>query len=609
MSSSIASLPRILPVLAALAPGLLVQPVVAQPGSSNRPSEPAELFGETIAITEVEIPVQVLHRGEPLRGLTAEDFQVFDAGEPAEVVAFRTIDLTVDTLAIEQRAVPTPAAVGTGGGRHILFLFDFLFSSGHQIERALHRGRERLVGSLHPEDRIAVGYLSSHGARILLGFSDDREEIGTAIDLIDAMADGRGADAHRAFLRLAAAQYLAPATAAELDADARTLSARAPAPTRVSALGGRFGASAAVAMLGGVDVSPGDGWGGGQGGAGVPAFDGADPRQDPVHDRIVEANPFALGAGVAAAEEASRVRAQTDQIAEVATLLRDVPGPKHVLLLSRGFSSSIFQETASPERPLVLRYLRRMHESLRRADWTLHTYDLAGIKDPFNPTPGNADTLFYMANETGGQLFANYNRLPDATERLLVKTSVTYVLTIRPPDDLPANSRLRRLEVRLRDKPWLARVHHRTGYYAPKPAAERSSLERKLDTIDLLLGEAEVDGLPVAVEAETGPASGGLAPVALLVTLPAEVFRDDSGPTTQVQIQVYAVDPQGGVQDLWTRRVVLDRETVGAQLAAAGLQVAGTLSLPPGEYRLRSLVRHPASDRFTLGTTELVIER
>jgi hypothetical protein len=54
---------------------------------------------------------------------------------------------------------------------------------------------------------------------------------------------------------------------------------------------------------------------------------------------------------------------------------------------------------------------------------------------------------------------------------------------------------------------------------------------------------------------------------------------------------------------------VVDREKVGGQLAAAGLQVAGTLSLPPGEYRLRSLVRHPASDRFSLRTTVLELER
>jgi VWFA-related protein len=612
MRSPIAALPPALLVLTALtAPGLLLHPARAQAPETPSETRPAERFGEAIAITEVEVPVQVLHRGEPVRGLTADDFVVLDEGEPAEVIAFRAIDLEIGSAGAGDRLSGAarangPAAVGPGDGRHILFLFDFLFSSGHQIEKALFRSRSRITDGMHPADRIAVGYLSGGGARIVLGFSGDAQEIRSAFDLIEAMSDGRGQDAARLFRRLAEAQRLTPAGADELERDARPVAASTPL---AGALGRRFGPSATVAMLGGVQVSSGDGWGLGLGGAGVPSFDGAD-SQDSVHDRLVETNPFALGAGVATAETSSRARAQTDQIAEVATLLRDVPGQKHLLLLSHGFSSELIYGTGVPERPLILRYLREMHEAVRRAGWTLHVFDTGGVPDPFVPWWfSNTDALFYVANETGGQLFSNFNLLPDATARLMAKTSVTYVLTIRPPDDLPANGRRRRLEVRLRDKPWLTRLHHRTAYYAPKPAADRSSLELKLDTIDLLLGEAESEGLPVAVEAEVGPASGGLAPVALLVTLPAHVFQAESGPTTQIQIQVYAVDPQGGVQDLWLRRVVVDREKVGGQLAAAGLQVAGTLSLPPGEYRLRSLVRHPASDRFSLRTTVLEIER
>ena len=55
----------------------------------------AEEFAERIVVTEVEIPVRVLVDGRPLRGLDADDFELFDRGVRQEILSFEEMDLAI----------------------------------------------------------------------------------------------------------------------------------------------------------------------------------------------------------------------------------------------------------------------------------------------------------------------------------------------------------------------------------------------------------------------------------------------------------------------------------------------------------------------------------
>ena len=58
-------------------------------------AQPArDVVTDRLAVTAVEIPVQVLRRGEPLRGLTAADFEVYDRGVRQQIIDFDVLDLT-----------------------------------------------------------------------------------------------------------------------------------------------------------------------------------------------------------------------------------------------------------------------------------------------------------------------------------------------------------------------------------------------------------------------------------------------------------------------------------------------------------------------------------
>ena len=563
---------------------------VALPSSAQ-----TERFGEEISITEIEIPVQVLRGGDPVRGLTAQDFEVYDDGEEREIAGFRVIDLG--------RSVPSaPAQPGSTAatevvepeGRRVLLLFDLLFSRRHHLERSLQGAEEMLAHQLHPSDRVAVAYLTGGGANLLLGFSRDREEVATALGTLHAILEMRGDDARAGLERLA----LGSSGQAPPGGDG-------PARTRVAELAERFGAAAAVAMLGGADPET-DPVRSGAFGSGdwllAESYGDGEVQDDPVTAQFAEVNPFTISATLAADAELSAIRTLTLEMSRLATLLRDVPGQKHMLYFSEGFSPAILTSFTSGIRATALRYVEGLFESLRRGGWTLHAVDVGGVPNPFGEAGFSAEPLFYMAAESGGQLFENYNRIHQATARLMERTSVTYVLTIRP-GDLPADGRLHRLEVRLKDRPWRTRVHHRPGYYAPKPASQRSPLERRLDRVDLVLGDQELDELGARSLAAALPASEGLVAVPVVIEIPGHELTADGA--VELEVQVYAVDGQGGVQDLWLRNVRLDPAQAGQVRDRGGLRILGALAVPPGQYKLRIMVQDVRAGRLSLASRDL----
>lgn len=605
------------PVAAAAATALLATfCALAWTGAPAAAQGGLERFGEEISITEVEIPVHVIRRGEPVRGLTAEDFEVLDDGEPREIVGFRVIELDRT-----ERADPAEAEPGERGtapaaaeGRRILLLLDFVFSSPHKLERALLGAREMVAEQLHPEDRVGVAYLTGGGANLLLGFTANREELDAALGVVQSLLDRKPEDVESGLRRLAEAQGLANGSSEETDGETGETIGSGERRTAAAVMAERFGPAAAVAMLGGVEAGPAADRAPGFG-TGVqvsdPEFNDGD-SSTLMASRVSTPDPFEVGRSLESANETSAVRTLALEIGRLATLLRDVPGQKQMLYLSEGFSASSIETFASGQRALVLRHLETMFEALRRSGWTLHAVDAGGVPDAFSERGFSATPLFYMANETGGFLFENYNRIHQATARLVERTSVTYVLTVRP-GDLPADGRLHRLEVRLKDAKRGTRLHHRTGYYAPKPPGRRTTLERRLDTVDLLLGEDEVDELGARVMARGLPPEDGLVPVPLVLEIPGASLVSEERPDRArsgrlaLELQAYAVDPAGGVQDLWLRRLDLDLREVGDRLARGGLRVLGALAVPPGEYRVRVLARNRLNDRLSLATVPLTV--
>ncbi len=184
--------------------------------------------------------------------------------------------------------------------------------------------------------------------------------------------------------------------------------------------------------------------------------------------------------------------------------------------------------------------------------------------------------------------------------RVLLQTSVTYLLTFQTPE-LPEDGSFRRLRVELQGGPRGARVVHRTGYFVPRPFSELTAEERRQESAELLLSGQEVQELGADAFAgalRVDPATG-LARVPAVVEIGRDVLgAEPPDAPLAFEIRAYAFDSEGEVAGSLAQVLAIERAKLAA--APSGLKFFGELELPAGSYDVRVLVRSLATGRVTL---------
>jgi hypothetical protein len=57
-----------------------------------------QTFEAKTSVLVVELPMQVLASGRPVRALTRENFELYDAGERQEILSFEVLDLSAEPV-------------------------------------------------------------------------------------------------------------------------------------------------------------------------------------------------------------------------------------------------------------------------------------------------------------------------------------------------------------------------------------------------------------------------------------------------------------------------------------------------------------------------------
>ena len=506
--------------------------------------------------------MQVVRDGEPVRGLTREDFEVWEGRRKLPITGFEVLDLSA---ASPVRAAAVPAAAR----RHFLLLFDLAFSEPASVLRA-RRAAAGLLAQLHPTDLVAVAsYSAARGPQLVLGFTSDRRQLDSALSTLglpDLMV--RPVDP----LRLVLQEVLGAKNAAG-GAAARRI--RDP-----------------LADVNDVTVLQ---------------------RLERVTDAVAQADRAA---------QRNHVDNFTRALSELARQIAVVEGRKYLVFLSEGFDSALIQGVPDPLRQEEMRELalhgeswrinpeerygltetgndvERMLEQFRRADCLVQAVDIGGLRagaDQGAPRVGGRDSLLMMARGTGGDLYESTNDLGTAMGRMLKRTSVTYVLAVEP-DRLGPEGEYRRLRVELSKTLPGARVVHRPGYYPPKPYAEQDSIGKLLEAANQLMSGEESDAVPTAVLAAPVRSEGEKAYVPVLIEIDgAGLLAGPQPAVLPVEVYLYALDELGAVHDFLTQTIGLDLAKAGPSLRQAGIKFFGHLDLLPGDYSLRVLVRNGAS--------------
>lgn len=510
---------------------------------------------ETIDVHLVEVPVTVVDRaGNPIRGLTAANFELFDRGTKRPISNFDAIDLASE-------GARTTSPLNPSARRNWILLFDLSFSSPMGRSKAQEAAKNFIARGMGRRDLAAIGTIDvERGFRMVTSLTTDRNLLGAAIanpsNFVSAdplrIAGGSGVE-----------EMVSPDAAIRTQADDRSDSA--------------------------IDIALGE------------------KRQNDQFNR-------------------SRIERQMRLLSDLGRTLRVLPGRKQVILFSEGFDPRLVRgrdahSSAEEQEDLnqatagniwrvdsdarygsseTLTILEEMARSLRGSDVVLHAVDIQGLRiqsDENGARINSNDALHLLSDPTGGEVFKNSNDINADLEKMLRAQDMVYVLGFRAPAS--NDGKFRELKVRVTGVPG-ARVFHRAGYYS---SGTESALERSLSNAEIVLNDVPQNDVQVATLAAPFPARSGNSRVPMVVDIGAEgLVRDAKTKDVIAEIYVYAFDDQGIVRDRSFQRLTIEI----AKLAGHnGIKYFPTLSLPPGKYALKTLVRVAGTERKGFVRTDI----
>ena len=546
---------------------------------------------ETVNVNVIEVPVSVVDSsGNPVRGLTAANFEVYDNGKKQTITSFDKADFA------SKEVVNAISPMNPAARRSFLLLFDLGFSSPRSLLRAQEAARSFVTTAVQSRDLVGVGTIDiDRGFRLLTAFTTDHDLVAAAIG---NPASFRGSDP----LQLGNRTYASEISIAD-------------------------------------EVITRDDQPQGSGLSKMADAEMRDWRQRFTNDREDYVR--------------TRVERQIDYLGDLARTLRAVPGRKQVIFLSEGFDAKYVQgrdarDTKANQSDFdkvtkgqvwdvdtnqqfgsatSQSMLDRMARSFRSSDVVLSAIDIQGVRveNPnasgvsasanagtsaiASPNLNSNEGLFVLSRPTGGEVFRNSNDLKGNFDRMLHAQEVVYILGFQA--QAGNQGKLHDLKVKLVDSP--GRVSYRMGYYEN---GTESAAERALSTAEVIVNDIPQNGVRVAAFAAPFPVSHGNSQVPVILELNGtDLVKQARGNAAGAEIYVYAFDSEGIVRDRLYQRVRLDMPKVGDRLRASGLRYYGTLVLPPGTYAIKSLVlagepdakRTSDADRRGYARTDVVV--
>jgi VWFA-related protein len=302
-------------------------------------------------------------------------------------------------------------------------------------------------------------------------------------------------------------------------------------------------------------------------------------------------------------------------------VLAAIPGRKSVVEFTGGIT-----QTGEENRT----ELRAATDAANRADVSIYSIDARGL---FAEVPGgdvttnsatgtsmftgasvfhqtearqdSRDTLATLSSDTGGRAFFDLGDLSEALPKIEQENGGYYLLGYYISGNVKRDGSWRSIRVKV-NAPG-ARVHYRTGYYAPRDFQHLQAEDRQQQLADAISSEHPVVELPIAVETSMFRLSDGQTyiPIAAKISSSALDWAEKHGrkeAAFDFAAQV-RVSPNG-------RSVAELQDTVSVHLDPAKFQqinqsslvYQGGVVLGPGKYRLKFVARENESGR--IGTFE-----
>jgi VWFA-related protein len=523
-------------------------------------------LSETMNVHLVEVPVTVVSRdGNPVRGLTQENFEIFDQGKARPITTFDRVDFA-SSDSLRKTSPLNPAA-----RRSFLILFDNTFSSPNGRAKAQEAARAFVAKTLTRRDLAAVATIDiDHGFRLLTSFTTDRTALVQAIASPNAFVSGD------------------------------------------------------PLQLGGLDIFT----------AILPEGSSVQASNNAKGDMALEnvKDIARLEQRLNDNYQRTRVEKELTMLGGLARTLRQVPGQKQVILMSEGFDARLVQgrdaratDEAADEMQVstsgeywkvdfdarfgsstTLTMLDHMAKFFRGSDVVLHAIDIQGVRVQNDLQAGakinSNEGLYLLSHATGGALFQNSNDLSRDFDKLMRQQEVVYVLGFRAPAGKA--DQFHDIKVRVKGVPAGTNVYHRAGYYE---GGQQNAIERTLTNAEVIMNDIPENEVHINTLVAPMPGkANGLVPVIVEID-GSDLARNAKSPTVVADLYLYAFDDEGVVRDRVFQRLSVDTAKTAGQLKGGGVKYYAALSLPPGKYAIKSLVRVPESERKGFARTDVTV--
>ena len=286
---------------------------------------------------------------------------------------------------------------------------------------------------------------------------------------------------------------------------------------------------------------------------------------------------------------------------------------KAILMFSEGIDYPIYDVFDSRDASTIVSDTRDAIAAASKANVNFYTIDPRGLHgmgdenmelggfpaDPsYNINPQafdderrlSVDSLKVLAEQTGGFAAVESNDYTNAYDRIVRENSSYYVLGYYPPSN-KRDGRFHKIEVKLK-RPGL-RVTARKGYAAPKGKGEVTAVDPSAGTStalrDLLNSPLQAAGLTLSVAAAPFDAPKDNVAVTIEIVGRNLKFTPDKGLfTNTVEVSMLPLEARGKAQQGRRSEVKLNLKPQTAQvMAATAVRLAPRLTLPPGRYQLR----------------------
>ncbi len=533
-------------------------------GATAALGQPSKL-SETVNVHLVEVPVTVVNRaGDPVRGLTAANFEILDQGKAREISTFDAVDFASNA------SMRATSPLNPSARRSFLILLDLSFSSPLGRAKGQEAARAFIVKTLQRRDLAAVGTIDiDHGFRLLTSFTTDRTALAQAITNPKSFVSADPLQIGGRDIFDIAAPSL---TALEQQGNGRNddaldvLKDVARLERRLNDSYNRTRVEKELTMLGGLARTL---------------------RAVPGQKQVIF-----LSEGFDARLVQGRDPRASDEVKE--EMEQATAGEYWKVDFDQRFGSST-----------TLTLLGRMARYFRGSDVVLHAVDIQGLRVQNDLQSGSKinsnEGLFLISRATGGTLFQNSNDIGDNLDKLMRRQEVVYVLGFRAPATTPG--KFHELKVRVKGVSG-ASVTHRGGYYE---AGSENAIERTLTNAEVIMNDIPESEVRIATLVAPMPGkSNGQVPVIVEIN-GEDLAKGAKSPSLSADLYIYAFDDEGIVRDRVFQRLTIDLSKAGEPFKGGGLKYYGTLSLPAGRYAIKSLVRLPESERKGFSRTDVTV--